>query len=157
MMTIKIKRISPTHHTLEYVREDGSGELKTFESKSVLVHDFIHLAIEREAGINQGFFGLLAQGYTYDELAGKAPSDYPKREGEEVEMVVGPFTAVVKGNATPAELMDILRTLFEANGRNVPGWATTALFEEAHERYKRILGEWNSLQFGETFEIKFPA
>ena len=155
MLTLKIKRISPTHHTLEYIREDGTGEVKSFESKSVLLHDFMHLAIEREANLEHGFFGLLDQGYTYDELNNKAPSDFPKDQGMEVEMVVGPFTGIVKGTIAPEQLMAGLRNWFEADGRRLPSWASAEFFERAHERYKSILGEWNSLKFGETLETIF--
>ena len=155
MLTLRIKRISPTHHTLRYIREDGSGEEKNFESKSVLLHDFMHLAIEREAALSNGFFGLLNQGYSYAELAGKAPSDYPKEEGMDVEMIVGPFTSIVKGKATPRQLIDGLHNLFIAHERSVPSWVTVDLLERAHEHYKRIVGEWNSLKFGETIELKF--
>lgn len=152
-LILKIKRISPTHHTLEYKREDGTGEKKEFESKSVLIHDFIHYALESEAQLTTGFFGLLTQGYSFEELASKTPSDFPKEEGMEIEMIVGPLTSVVKGDATPAQLIESLDTIFASYGKSRPVWVTEELINRARERYKKILGAWNSLKFGETFEL----
>ena len=157
MLKLSIKRISPTHHTLRYVRQDGSSEEQAFESKSTLLHDFMHLAIESEARLKYGFFGLLAQGYSYDELAGKTPSDYPHEDAMDVEMVVGPFTAITKGKATAEQLIAGLKNQFGAYGRPEPTWVTKRLLDQAHERYKRIVGEWNSLKFGETLEITFAV
>ena len=155
MLKLSIKRISPTHHTLRYVREDGSGEEKAFESKSTLLHDFMHLAIESEAQLMHGFFGLLTQGYSYDELAGKAPSQYPEEEAMNVEMVVGPFSAITKGKATATQLIEGLGNLFGAHGKPVPSWVTSGMLDRAYQRYQCILGKWNSLKYGETLELEF--
>ena len=155
MLTVRVQKISPTHHTLEYEREDGSSEKKEFESKSLLMHDFIHFALESEAHLKNGFFGLLDQGYSYDELSNKEPSDFPKEEGMEVEMVVGPFTGIVKESVAVADLIHFLERIFEAHGKQLPLWITRQLLERAHKRYKRVVGEWNSLEFGETLELVF--
>ena len=38
-LTIRLRRLSPTHHEFAYVREDGSGEAVKLETKSLLLHD----------------------------------------------------------------------------------------------------------------------
>jgi hypothetical protein len=52
-MTLKLRftRVSPTRHRLEYRREDGTGEAIAMETKSLLVHDLVHFAVESEAGL----------------------------------------------------------------------------------------------------------
>jgi hypothetical protein len=57
MLAIELKRISPTYHELRYRRSDGSGESIALESRSALEHDFIHVALETEAGLKGAFLG----------------------------------------------------------------------------------------------------
>ena len=54
MLRIVVTKVSNTHHTLSYTREDGFTETKEFESKSVLEHDFIHFALESTLGLRDG-------------------------------------------------------------------------------------------------------
>jgi hypothetical protein len=155
MLTLSITRTSPTHHRLEYVRADGTGESSDIESKSFLFHDFVHFALETEAHLNGGFFGLLAKGHTYAELSGKTPSEHESEEALLIEQAVGIVTGVIKKTATPAEAVAAYKNMQDAFGKPVPPWFTEQLIAKIQERHRKLLGHWNSMRFGETLELKF--
>jgi|GEM_PF-467435 len=155
MLTLQLQRISPTHHRLIYIRPDGSRESADIETKTFLSHDFIHFALESEGHLIGGFFGLLAQGYTYAQLAGKEVSDLPVGQAKTIEQVVGPLSGVIKGEITPAHFLEGAKNLFDAHGEPIPRWLTLELVSKTKDRYKRLMGQWNSLSFGEVLELSF--
>jgi hypothetical protein len=154
-LVLKFTRISPTHHTLEYVREDGSRESAEMETKTFLEHDFLHYAIESEARISTGFFGLLGRGYNFSQLNLKSPSDFDVPESHHVERAVGVFTGMIKGNLSEEDAMRGVKNFYDAEGRAIPSWITADLFVRAKEKYRQIYGKWNSLPFGKTLELIF--
>lgn len=53
---IALRKISDERHDLTIVRGDGQRETVTCETRSVLVHDLLHHAVEAEAGLSYGFW-----------------------------------------------------------------------------------------------------
>ncbi len=72
MMRIRFRKISNERHALEIVREDGRSESAEFETKSVLIHDFLHYAVESAAGLTDGFWGALAAGKMMENFRNNA-------------------------------------------------------------------------------------
>jgi len=155
VLTLTLTRVSPTHHRLEYIRADGTSEAAEIESKSFLFHDFVHFALETEAHLKGGFFGLLSQGHTYAELSGKTPSEHETEEALLVEQAVGIMTGVIKKTSTPQEALIAFKNIQDAYGKSVPAWFTTQLIEKILERHRKLLGHWNAMRFGETLELRF--
>ncbi|HYF10507.1 MAG TPA: hypothetical protein VD967_02795 [Candidatus Paceibacterota bacterium] len=156
-LTLRFTKVSATHHRFEYVREDGSGESVELESKSFLFHDFIHLALESEAGFTRSFFGSLARGGKYDALAPEGMGGTLRDERAVTERLVGGLTGVVRDAATPAEFLSAMRNAFDAYHEPIPEWLTQDLVVRTKERFRKIWGEWKSLPFGETLELRFEA
>lgn len=155
MLHLKLTRVSPTHHRLEYVRADGTGESAEIESKSFLFHDFVHFAIETEAKLRGGFFGLLSRGHTYAELSGKAPSEHSTEEALVIEQAVSITTGIIKKMTTPEEAILAFKGLRNASGKRIPVWYTPVFIERVRERQRHLMGHWNSMRFGETLELQF--
>ncbi|MBX4210679.1 hypothetical protein KW783_01780 [Candidatus Parcubacteria bacterium] len=106
MLTVRFTKISPTHHEFEYIRPDGSGEKVKLESKTFLLHDFIHYAIESEAKLENSFYGLLAKGAKISDLSDGTEVSVQKF-GDEIEIterVTGAINGVIKGEATPGTI-----------------------------------------------------
>src|SRR4051794_7175273 len=100
-LTIRLTRISPTHHRFEYRRRDGTGEAVEMETGSLLVHDLLHFAVESEAGLRGSFYGLLAKVGGYEELQVTGGASL----GGEIaitERVVGPLTGALKDDIDPS-------------------------------------------------------
>ncbi len=155
MLKLFFKRLSSTHHQISYLREDGSGESMSVETKSLLMHDFIHYCLESEANLSAGFYGLLAQGHTYAELSGKMPSEFETSVVADVEQVAGPLSGVVKGHVSPAEFMQQFGVMMQSLGKPIPSWLSQELIGKVLVRYKQVTGKWNATPFGDTLELVF--
>ena len=108
-MRIVFRKISDERHTLEIVRDDGRREEVECETRSLLVHDLLHLAVESEAKVTGGFWGNLAKGRTLADMndrTGKAmAAEAP--EMAVIERLVGSLSGAVKGR-TAAEMVAAL-------------------------------------------------
>ena len=56
-------------HRFEYRRADGTGEAIEMETRSLLLHDLTHYAVESEARLKGSFYGILAKIGGYQELS----------------------------------------------------------------------------------------
>lgn len=156
-LTLRFTKISGTHHTLEYVREDGSGETVKLESKSFLLHDFIHFAVETEARLRHSFYGLLEEGISYELLSEGRAMQGDNGELRHTEQVVGPMTSVVKGEGTARGLIDGLRNIYDANDEPLPKWVTEEFVGRVQKRMKEILGKWHDTPYKKTLELTFDV
>lgn len=53
-------------------RPDGSDATTSFPHKGPVPHDVVHFFVERELGIDRGFWGLVADGHDPEEIGGMA-------------------------------------------------------------------------------------
>lgn len=159
-MQIALKKVSPTHHAFTLLFAGGGKETIQLETKTYLYHDMLHFAIESEAKLIDAFYGRLARGYRYEELAlpempvAKNGGD---SEGLMVERVVGLMTGVLKHGASSEAAISGLHNLLSASGEEVPPWFTESFIEKITERMRTLMGEWNGTPFGETMTLTFDV
>jgi len=146
-MKVLLQRISNDRHRMVAVRADGSRIEAEFETRSVLLHDLVHYAVEAEAGIADGFWGLLAAGKYFDELpAWEATGN----DGIKLaESLVGPMQSVWTGKATAERYVELA-------GKSAP-FVDIAFVERVQERIRRLWGQWRATPFQETMELSWPA
>lgn len=154
-LTLRFTRLSPTHHRFEYRRTDGTGETLEMESRSLLLHDLLHYAVESEAGLRGSFYGILGKIGGYEELsvAGGAAL------GGEIaitERVVGALTGALQqgdldADAFAAQVCEYL-DLYE---ERAPRWFTPAFTGAVRERMRQLTGRWKATPFGEAMELVF--
>ena len=152
-LTIRLTRISPTHHRFEYVRADGTGEALELVTREVLTHDLVHFAVESEAGLRGSFYGLLDKvgGYAELTLAGQALGG----EAQLTEMVVGPLQNAISPELDAAAIADRISTFMRDMDLRPPRWLTGAFIDAVRERLRRLQGEWKATPFGGTMELVF--
>ena len=61
-MHVLLTKLSDLKHRVEVIRNDGTRDKAELETRSFLVHDLVHYAVEAIAGMTWGFFGTLAAG-----------------------------------------------------------------------------------------------
>lgn len=158
-MKITFQKISNDQHRLTIERADGSSETSVLETKSLLLHDFIHLAIELEAGLKESFWGLVAAGHSFLALAGKDEMQGEEIDRSEVaitEIVVGAFTGMLQ-RSVPAEfVIDGIRNVCEATNRPYPSYLSNGFIDAAFERLRHIRGAWNATAFGNVYTVEWP-
>ncbi|HSY41189.1 MAG TPA: hypothetical protein VLA79_16735 [Polyangia bacterium] len=156
-MRILFRKISGERHELTIVRPDGRRESLVCETRSVLMHDFIHYAVESAAGIESGFWGLLARGRTLAEMNERAglPSAWEAAEMATVERFVGALSGAAK--EVPAALLIAgIRRYAGAMDSAVPPWLTEAVVVDAQERLRRLVGAWRATPAGAAVELDWP-
>jgi hypothetical protein len=155
-LTLRFTRISPTHHRFEYRREDGSGEAVEMETRSLLLHDLVHYAVESEADLRGSFYGILDKIGGYEELtvAGGAAL------GGEVaitERVVGALMGALLEDDLDAEAFTAQVTGYlQLYDERSPSWFTPSFVTAVRERLRQLHGRWKATGFGQTMELSFP-
>lgn len=158
-MRILLTRLTSSHHRLEVVRGDGSRSSADLETRSHLLHDFIHYAVEAEARLDQGFWGLLARGTPIEELQERARAQGPSPHVELAlaESIAGPVNSLIHGKTDAAGLVRAFHELFAASGNTIPPWLTEGFLVRVMDRLRRLLGQWKATPFGGTLELHWPA
>lgn len=150
-MRIALRKLSDERHVLEIRRADRI-ETMDCETRSYLVHDLLHYAVEAEARTNAGVWGSLAAGRTLAELNDRSET-VMTMAGElgMIERLVGMLTAAVQGRAA-ADVVEALR-----RHGDMPAWLDEAFVTAVQERMRRLLGQWRATPFGGAMELAWPA
>jgi len=157
-MKVRLTKLTNERHALEIVRRDGSRDRVELETKSLWLHDLTHFAVEAEAGIQDGFWGLLASGKTMAEMndrTGKGMEGYSGNM-HVIEMLVGAISGALSG--VPLEsVAENIRGYFESVGQGgaFPKWFTSAYIARVEERLRKLVGHWNGTPFGDTMELEW--
>jgi len=157
-MLIRLTRLTNDRHRLEFVRDDGTREARELETRSALLHDLVHYAVETEAGLNESFYGQIASGKTYEALTAE-PSG--KAEAMQTEAVVARIQGLLKDDAwsqvAAGKLAESIAAGFRSLGREPPAWLTGDLIVRVRERLRRVQGQWRATPFHQTLALEFPA
>jgi hypothetical protein len=157
MLRIAITKLSPTRHRTSIVRADGTTDAIELETRSLLFHDFVHLAVETEAALRDGFFGRLSRGESFADLA--VPMEDPTRGDSlmEIERVVGPLQAACRRELPPEAFHATLRAYLTAVAAPIPPWLSADLLRRSMAAVRRLDGEWRKLPIGATMELRFAS
>ena len=158
-MRILFRKLPPDgeRHELALVRPDGRRESALCETRSTLMHDFIHYAVEGAARLETGFWGLLAAGRSLGEMNDRAglPSAREAAEMAVVERFVGALSGAAKG-VPAAELVAGLGRYAAGMQTRVPAWLTESVIVDAQERLRRLVGAWRATPAGAAVELDWP-
>ncbi|WP_268224357.1 hypothetical protein [Sinomicrobium oceani] len=144
-MKIEIKK---QNHQCEYTltRANGSMESITLDTKTYLLHDICHFAVEKHLKYPKGFWGMLAQGHAFLDLFGK---DNPQTtELRFIEQMVGPVQSVHSGHIPKQDLGLYIEHLDSTIEENVldamlAEIGTTMAHWEKLEVGQQLTLEWN--------------
>jgi hypothetical protein len=167
-MQIALRKISDLRHRLGIIRNDGSREVVELNSRSFLIHDFLHYAVETRAGLEASFWGMLASGRSFKDVHESfvmvRPADRVallQSEAAITEAVVGALTGVVqqrdRERADAEAAIAGLTHLFEAQERPLPAWLTVTFVDGVREHMRRLRGEWRAVPFGGEMVIEFAS
>jgi hypothetical protein len=155
-MLIRLTRLTNDRHRFEIVRDDGTRESHDLETRSALLHDLAHYAVETEAGLENSFYGRLAQGLTYQALT-EVPA---APEAMQTEAVVALLQGTFKDGGAPktdaAQCAREIAAGFRSLGGQPPVWLTPDFVARARERLRRVQGQWRATPFHHTLELDFP-
>jgi hypothetical protein len=154
-LTLGFTPLSATHHRFEYRRADGTGETLALETRSFLIHDLLHYAVEQEAGLRGSFYGLLDRIGGYAELSLGAGG--LGGEAQLTEMIVGPLSAALEADGDAESFVAMVGGHFADLDLRPPRWFTPAFVEAVRERMRRLTGQWEATPVGETMALDFEV
>jgi hypothetical protein len=161
-MQIALRKISDLRHRLEITRDDGSRDAVELASRSFLIHDFLHYAVESRAGLKASFWGMLASGRSFKDVhesfAMVRPAEHLellRGEAATTEAIVGALTSLAHERADADAAIAGLTRLFQAQERALPHWLTLAFVEGVREHMRRLRGQWRAVPFGGEMVIEF--
>jgi len=156
-MLIRFTRLTNDRHRFEIVRGDGTRESHELETRSTMLHDLAHYAVETEAVLEDSFYGRLAQGIAYDELTVVPPTT---PEVMQTEVVVALIQNTFKDGDSPKidaeQRARDIASAFRSVGGQPPVWLGEDFVARARERLRRLPGRWRATPFHGTMEIEFP-
>jgi hypothetical protein len=155
-MQIRLTKLDNDHHRLEIARDDGSRESLTLETRSYLLHDLLHLAVETEAGLQTGFWGCLARGKTLADMNDRTGQSMKEHSADmaTIEQAVGALTGAAKGVDAATVLAGLQRWL-AATERPLPAWLDEAFIVRVQERMRKLMGHWRATPFGQAMEVRW--
>ena len=156
-MRIAFRRIDDSAHVLEVTRADGVTEAVACETRSYLLHDLLHYAVESEAGLSRGFWGSLAAGKTLGQMNDRSGAGMADGAGEmaAIERIVGAMHLTTKGRSSREVVLGV-RRFYVSIGEEAPAWLTEALVDRVQERMRRLQGQWKATPRGGRMELSFP-
>ena len=157
-MLIRLTRLTNERHRFEVQRDDGTHDARELETRSTLLHDLVHYAVETEAGLEASFYGRLASGTSYEKLTTAPP---PDAEAMQTEVVVVRIQGVAKSDTwsevDPPAFARTIAASFRAVGGEPPSWLTEELIVRVRERLRAVQGQWRATPFHRTLVLEFPA
>jgi hypothetical protein len=149
-MRILLAKLTSDWHALEIERAGGQRERVELETRSCLLHDLTHLAVEEAAGIEGGFWGSLAAGRTIAEMSqGAAYTGTLLQVERTVAVLQGPAAAQEDPAIVHARILDLLAV----QGASPPSWFTVPFVARVNERVRRLQGHWKATPFGGSMEL----
>jgi hypothetical protein len=145
VLRILLTKLSDDRHRLAIERDDASTESVELETRSFLLHDLVHYAVEAEAKIDDGFWGLLARGTTLAELSDRTMATPISPGIALAEKLVGPMQSVWNDRLAPELYMEHARGLVD-----------DGFVDRVRERLRRLTGHWRSVPVRQVMELTWP-
>ncbi len=144
-MKIRITKTTPYQCEYAITRDDQSVEWINLDAKTFLLHDIVHFVVEKELGYANGFWGMLAQGYSFPELFGKENS--LTAELRFMEKIVGPVQSVFLGHIPPADFPIYIEHLnFDLEDH---------FLEDCLAELKQLTARWEQLATGQSLSLEW--
>jgi hypothetical protein len=142
-MDIYFTKLSDEEHSLKIIRADNSTEESKLNSRSFLRHDFAHLASELALGLDDGYWGSVANGC---DLSGKSMKGKGIKTAETIAVRV---QGLMREEAKAEQYESLLPNV-------KPDLIDTKLAAEIYEQARQIQGHWRATSYGESMMIKWP-
>ena len=162
-MIIRIKKGKDGSGALSCQRADGSVVYQRQNAKQAryfVRHDLTHFAVETVLGHRRGFYGLIAQGWSFEDFGEKWDKKKWPADAEPSELIVGLFDAENASEAQwSAEEFNVhAKEFMRQLGNNEIG---EVIDQEQVERVRARIGElmkrWERVKPGGTMELEFEV
>jgi len=158
-LAITLTRGKDAQDVLAVTRADGSCTWSRQGQPFMSFHDLAHYVVESTLGMQNGFYGLVAQGWDITTFADKTKSKDIPAEAIWVEHAVSMLMLHnSQGPLTAAEFNDAIAQEAAARGEHFLRPITQAELEAMTTLLNELHYKWRKLAPGERIELRFePA
>ena len=155
---LKKARHQDKNDTLTCVRDDGSATWMA-ESAHFIQHDIIHYVVETTFGLNNAFYGQVADGWDIQAFGKSDPETGKKPEipmaAAQVEFIVGLLQVELSDGQINEDFLATLEASCKNASSQVPQNITDERLNDVRTKTNELLKKWNELPPGETLELIF--
>jgi hypothetical protein len=148
-MRILLLKLSDDHHRMTVERAAGPAESVELESRSYLLHDLAHYAVEAEARIVDGFYGLLASGVSLAKL------------NDRTSPIAGAGLMMAESLAAPLQSLfhgRLSRELYLEHGQSAyPELVDEGFVDGVLGRLRRLDGQYRATRYREAMELMWNS
>jgi len=144
-MEIRIFKVSNEKHRLEVSLDSGILQSRELETRSFLAHDFAHFALESVAGIQEGFWGLLATGKNLESAYSSGEFIVSIEIERAAALLQSSFGDKISKDFATTEILKLSSAQFSIE-----------IIEQAYVRLRALHGQWRSTPFGGTMKLRWP-
>lgn len=154
-MRVQITKKADGSGVLRCVRTDGSVTWQKQTDRHAAffaLHDLTHFAVETTLGYRRGFFGLVAEGWDFEDTTGKGSRGPLPPEAGEVEQIVGLFDAE-RGSGT----IWTIEEFNEFGAMNGLRLLTADEIARVKKRRSELFQQWFAVAPGAMLELQYEA
>ena len=156
-LTIRLKKTADAKPVLTGVRADGSSAWQ-HSNTAFPIHDLVHYSVESVLGFRDAFFGLVAQGWGFEDFRSPWPRGQLPAEALVAEALVGEIwrTFLMRESLSAAELNERVSSHRRQAGLDEARVVSDLELAAIQERLAGVAARWRALPPGGTLELTFP-
>lgn len=161
LLAIRFKKGRDGSVALTCTRRDGSITWQRQEGARAsffVLHDLTHYAVETVLGCRRAFYGLVAEGWEFDDFVDTGARERLPAEALRVETLVGLLDMERSDGVarTAAELGEQAALHYESKGvSGEPPRPTEEQLHRIRERRQELFAQWAGISPAESMELAF--
>jgi hypothetical protein len=161
-LQIQIKKNPDGSTAITCTRADGSVTWQRNQgakARFFVRHDLTHFVVESVLRHRRGFYGLLAEGWSFTDFGAPWPRGKIPADADPAELIVGFFDAQAGSGErwTAEQFNEYARRFFQQHGAMMP--EAELITEEQLQRIRlelrELLHRWEAMEPGATMELVF--
>jgi hypothetical protein len=152
-MQVQITKKTDGSGVLRCIRADGSvaWQKQNRHAAFFALHDLTHFAVETTLGYRRGFFGLVSEGWDFEDITGKGSRGPLPPEAVEVESIVGLLDAE-RGGGIAWTIQEFNEFASAKGSRQL----TSDELARVKKRRSELFQQWSGIAPGATLELRYP-
>jgi hypothetical protein len=161
-LRIQIKKNADGSAAIACTRADGSVTWQRNEggkARFFVRHDLTHYAVETVLQHRRGFYGLVAEGWSFTDFGAPWPRGKIPADADPAELIVGFFDAQAGSGErwSAGQFNEYARRYLEQHGAATPKvpLVTEEQLQRIRLELRALLQTWEALEPGRTMELEF--
>ena len=154
-MQIRITK-KTNRNSLACIRTDGSYT-RSDTGPALPHHDLAHYVVEDTLGIKNGFYGMISQGYSIQQLSDKALIKKLGPESWLAEIVTRALQSFTGGACTSNQFASLILTELNKSEEEMHYDLSPPAAEKMKADFLQLLTAWKEIPDGESMELLFKG